>query len=233
MRFIMPRRIAKHRTVTAWRGTPRDVQPMLAELAEQASHDPILHRPDLVFEPKYDGIRALVAVEPKGKVTIYSRRGNDKTGQFPEIVEHLQLFGRRLTRPLLIDGEIVAVDADGTPLGFQHLQGRLHVGRLRASRAGRAAAAAFIAFDLLRDGTEDLRPRPFAERRARLEVRFRRAACDALRLIESQTGGGARLRTRAPRLGWEGLIAKDPNGRYISGRRHATWQKLKFTRTRS
>ena len=131
---------------------------MLAELADQTSHDRMLRRRDLVFEPKYDGIRALVAVEPGQSVTIYSRGGNDKTDQFPEIVKPLEQFARRLKRPLLLDGEIVAVDEQGAPLGFQHLQGRLHVCRLKSHQASRGVSAAFIAFDLLRDGNEDLRP---------------------------------------------------------------------------
>ena len=63
---------------------------MLAELADQTAHDRMLRRRDLVFEPKYDGIRALVAVEPGQSVTIYSRGGNDKTDQLPEIVKPLE-----------------------------------------------------------------------------------------------------------------------------------------------
>ena len=227
----MPRRTSAKRATTPWRDTPRDVRPMLAELADQTSHDRTLRRRDLVFEPKYDGIRALVAVEPGQSVTIYSRGGNDKTDQFPEIVKPLEQFARRLKRPLLLDGEIVAVDEQGAPLGFQHLQGRLHVRRLKSHQASRGVSAAFIAFDLLRDGNEDLRPQPFTERRARLETRFRRLGSDSLRLIESKQGGGVGLRTRARRLGWEGLIAKDPDAQYFSGRRHAAWQKLKFIET--
>ena len=217
---------------------------MLAELADQASHDRILRRLDLVFEPKYDGMRALIHIDPTPSqrvrpslpaggplVQIYSRGGNNKTEQFPEIVEPLERFSRRLKRPVLIDGEIVAIDARGTPLGFQHLQGRLHVRGLTSHRSSRAVAVAFIAFDLLRDGAEDLRPHPFAERRLRLEAVFRRPGSKALRVIDSRLGGGTRLRTRGQRLGWEGLVAKDPEARYVSGRRHPAWQKIKFVRT--
>ena len=60
----MSRRTSTKRATTPWRDTPRDVRPMLAELADQTAHDRMLRRRDLVFEPKYDGIRALVAVEP-------------------------------------------------------------------------------------------------------------------------------------------------------------------------
>ena len=90
---------------------------------------------------------------------------------------------------------------------------------------------AFIAFDLLRDGADDLRACAFTERRRRLEARLRRTGSRTLRVTASTTGGGSRLRRRAERLGWEGLVAKEPQSRYVAGRRHAAWRKLKFTRT--
>ncbi len=214
-----------------WRGTARDIRPMLAELADPLLHDQILRRPDLVFEPKYDGIRAVIAIDPEPSVRIYSRLGNDKTEQFPEIVEPLLKVGRRLRAPVVVDGELVAVDDDGQALGFQHLQGRLHVRGLKTHGASRAVSVAFIAFDLLREGDADLRPRPFSERRHRLSAFFRRPGSKRLRLIQSTLGGGMRLRATARRRGWEGVVAKEPSSRYISGKRQATWQKLKFVKT--
>ncbi len=206
---------------------------MLAELTEVATHDRIVGKDDLVFEPKYDGIRALIdlQVAPGTRVSIYSRLGNDKSDQFPELVEPLARLAQRLKRPVLLDGEIVATDAEGHPLGFQHLQGRLHVRGLSRHQSSRAASVAFIAFDLLRDGADDLRSLPFTERRARLAAVFRRPGSSVLRLIESTVGGGKRMRAKAERSGWEGIVAKDPNGRYFSGRRHAGWRKLKFITT--
>ena len=204
---------------------------MLAELADPLLHEQILRRPDLVFEPKYDGIRAVIAIDPEPSVHIYSRLGNDKTEQFPEIVEPLLKLGRRFPAPVVLDGELVAVDGSGQALGFQHLQGRLHVRGLKTHGASRAVSVAFIAFDLLRDGDHDLRPLSFSERRDRLEALLRRPGSRKLRLIESKLGGGIRLRAKARRRGWEGVIAKDPSGRYISGKRQSTWQKLKFIKT--
>ena len=202
---------------------------MLAVLADQDAHDRILRKEHLVFEPKYDGIRALVALD--SPVHIYSRLGNDKTEQFPEVAEPLARLARRLKRPVLLDGEIVAIDTDGTPLPFQHLQGRLHVRGLKAHASSRAVASVLIVFDLLRDGDDDLRPLPFVDRRARLERVFRRPGSDALRLIDSTIGNGVALAARGRALGWEGLLAKDPSARYVTGSRHPAWQKLKFIET--
>ena len=95
---------------------------MLATLA-----DPPLAGSSLVFEPKYDGIRALIEIEParergfarpapaaaqpRAHVRIWSRLGNDKTTQFPSIVSALAAFGATVAAPLVLDGEIVALDA--------------------------------------------------------------------------------------------------------------------------
>jgi len=202
---------------------------MLATLAE-----PPLEGAGLVFEPKYDGIRALVHVAPRrggAEVRMWSRLGNDKTSQFPSLVRALERLGARLKGPVLLDGEIVALDASGRPAGFQKLQGRIHLkGPRDVDRVDRAQPVALIAFDLLRDGDEDLRGRPLNERRARLEALLSRHAGDALRVSEQVAGDGRDLHARALREGWEGLIVKEARAPYQSGRRSPAWRKLKVVR---
>jgi bifunctional non-homologous end joining protein LigD len=88
-------------------------RPMLATLAE-----PPLTQPGLLYEPKYDGIRALVHLDGSD-VRIWSRLGNEKTSQFPSVVQALRAWGAALKRPVMIDGELVALDEDGHPAGFQ------------------------------------------------------------------------------------------------------------------
>src|SRR6266542_3886705 len=108
-----------------WHAKTADLRPMLAALEDASLQDP-----RLVYEPKYDGIRALIHVEPgsgAGGVKIWSRLGNDKTAQFPEIVQALDRFRRKLKAPVILDGEIVALDEAGEPTGFQQLQNRIHV----------------------------------------------------------------------------------------------------------
>ncbi len=203
---------------------------MLAESAPPSSHARLLARPDLVFEPKYDGIRALVALDDAEAPRIYTRLGRDKTSQFPDLIEALALRTARPGRPLLLDGEIVATDEQGAALSFQHLQERLHAtgGAVRAS--ARRVTVALMVFDLLRDGDEDLRPLRFAERRRRLERLMRTDASDAVRLVDSTVGNGGEVAARGLENDWEGIIAKRPDGRYAAGR-SPSWRKLKFTRT--
>src|SRR5918993_4724680 len=103
------------------------LRPMLASLPP---HDPPLQAPNLLYEPKYDGIRAITLVEPGkpyAKARFWSRLGNEKTTQFPELVAALGLWGRELRGPVVLDGEIVALDSAGRPAGFQRLQSRIHV----------------------------------------------------------------------------------------------------------
>jgi bifunctional non-homologous end joining protein LigD len=209
-----------------WREKPDTVRPMLATLAE-----PPLIGQGLVFEPKYDGIRALVHVGPKRDqdgVRIWSRLGNDKTSQFPSIVRALEGIRQTLKGPLLLDGEIVALDEQGRPAGFQRLQGRIHLtGDLDVQAIDKAQPAALIAFDLLRDGDDDLRGLSLTERRARLEARLARAQSSTLRISEQAAGDGRALHARALAEGWEGLIVKEARAPYQSGRRSPSWRKLK------
>ncbi len=198
---------------------------MLATLAEAP-----LTGGGLLYEPKYDGIRAIVHVAPgaaAGGVRIWSRLGNDKTPQFPAIAAALDAFRRKLKAALLVDGEIVALDANGRPAGFQQLQGRIHLTAARdVESSEKSQPVALIAFDLLRDGDDDLRGLPLTERRARLEKRFP-AGGGALRVSEQVAEDGRAMHARALSEGWEGLIVKEARAPYQSGRRSPTWRKLK------
>jgi bifunctional non-homologous end joining protein LigD len=213
-----------------WNEDPAAVRPMLATTAEAP-----LHATGFAYEPKYDGIRALASVDPRESVRLWSRLGNEKTRQFPEVVAALQAWGATLDRPVLLDGEIVALDEHGEPAGFQNLQGRIHLRQLPSSLPAQAASAAhvgtaFIAFDLLRDGDEDVRPLPLRERRARLEPLLTGARDPKLRLSELAVGDGRAMFELAQQQGWEGLVAKRLDGPYRSGRRSPEWVKLKLVR---
>jgi bifunctional non-homologous end joining protein LigD len=234
------------------------LQPMLASVAEAPLDDP-----QLVYEPKYDGIRAIAEVGDT--VRLWSRLGNEKTSQFPEIVAALKQWGRTLRAPLVLDGEIVALDDTGEPAGFQRLQGRIHLlapsaesarlkprvpsrqverealrparpepveGRARSGHASHEGTrVAFIAFDLLRDGSKDWRDRPLVERRAALEQVFKkRSATPIIRLSTMVRGDGRALYDEALSHGWEGLIAKHSASLYKSGKRTPDWRKIKIVR---
>src|SRR6266550_6822421 len=193
------------------------IAPMLATLEEAPLEDE-----SLVYEPKYDGIRAIVELNPgvprqaqAGPVRIWSRLANEKTAQFPDLVAALARYAKKLKGPVVLDGEIVALDDRGEPTGFQKLQGRIHLAESHSrSAAGRVA---FIAFDALKDRGEDLRPLPLTARRARLERIFRNPGSPILRISEVAPGDGRALYKRALERGWEGLIAKGVDSIYHTG----------------
>ena len=209
---------------------------MLATLAEAP-----LKKVGLVYEPKYDGIRALIEVAPERramKARIWSRRGNEKTNQFPSIARAVEAAG--LKRPAVLDGEIVALDSKGRPAGFQRLQGRMHLrGAQDVERAERAQPVALILFDILQDGPDDLCRLPLTERRTRLERLFEeffRASSRGfhlqvegiVRLSEQVRDDATGLLQRAVAEGWEGLIAKEASSTYQPGRRSPAWRKVKL-----
>jgi bifunctional non-homologous end joining protein LigD len=205
-------------------------KPMLATLAEAPLVDA-----GLVYEPKYDGIRAIVEVSPSrsgAAVRLWSRNGNDKARQFPTIVTPLQDASRKLRGPMVFDGEVVALDESGRPAGFQRLQGRIHLtGDADVQRQDRAQPAALIVFDLLRVGEEDLCRLPLTARRERLERIARRAFPEGggtLRMSEQVRGDARALEARARAEGWEGLIAKEASSPYQAGRRSPAWRKIKL-----
>ena len=223
-------------------------------LATLPASQPPLDDARMVYEPKYDGIRAITLIEPprsgaaslprrRGEpppgdavVRFWSRLGNEKTAQFPELVEAFGEWGRALAAPVVLDGEIVALDAKGNPAGFQRLQNRIHVTTpgYRSSKPilrPDEQPAAFIAFDILRDGDDDLRTKPLTDRRARLEALFARhrlPASRAIRISEQVAGDGRELHRRAVREGWEGLLVKQARSVYRDGRRSPEWLKFKL-----
>ena len=198
---------------------PASVRPMLATTAPVP-----LDLTDYAYEPKYDGIRVIAIIEPvrgaQPAVHLWSRLGNEKTGQFAGVADAIRKWARRLDRPVVLDGEVVALDTRGNPVGFQNLQ-RMHTHEV---------AIAFVVFDLLREGGEDLRDRPLSARRARLEALLKGVRDPQLRISEQAVGDGRAMHARAEIESWEGLIAKRLDSVYKSGRRSPDWRKLKLVR---
>src|SRR5262245_5888359 len=91
--------------------------PMLASLAAEPFDDP-----KWIFEPKYDGLRVLVRFDGE-ELTLISRNGKTQNFQFPDVVAGLEMA---LTRPTVLDGEIVCFDAEGKT-SFRALQQRFHL----------------------------------------------------------------------------------------------------------
>jgi ATP-dependent DNA ligase len=134
------------------------VQPMLAKLARSLPQDE-----GLVYEPKWDGFRCVV-FRDGDEVELGSRNERPLTRYFPELPGPLR---ESLPERSVLDGEIVIAGDRG--LDFEALLQRIHPAESRINLLAGQTPASFVAFDLLALAGDDLRTRPFAERRALLE----------------------------------------------------------------
>ncbi len=199
---------------------PRNLKPMLAESADEPHSDP-----QWSYEPKLDGYRVLAALD-HGKVRLSSRRGLDLTPFFPEIVTEL---AAQPAATLLLDGEIVALDADGRP-SFNALQNRAQLkSPAEIAAAQRATPAVFVCFDLLHFAGLNLRPAAYADRHRYL------GQCllpdRHLQLVHSSSDA-RELYDAAVAHGYEGIVAKRLDSPYVPGTRSRAWLKVKAITTR-
>ena len=162
-----------------------------------------------LHEIKLDGWRGQLH-KSGSLVRLYSKRGNDLSFRFPDIV------AAAVQMPIgdvVLDGEITAVNADGLP-DFEALQ-----------RSDKEAMQTFWAFDLLKRGQGDLRARALVERKARLAEVIGAQLNPHLRYVEHFEDWEALLEAGA-RLGLEGIVSKKRDTPYRSGPSHA-WIKIK------
>ncbi|MFZ5472179.1 MAG: ATP-dependent DNA ligase [Myxococcota bacterium] len=194
------------------------IEPMLA-----LPQDDIPSGEGWVYEPKWDGFRAVV-FKDGGDVYLNSRKGQPLQRYFPELVE---TFRARLPERCIVDGEIILAGKRG--LEFDTLQLRLHPAASRVNKLAKEMPASFVAFDLLALGEEDLRGAPFRERRRKLESLVQ---SDAALFLTPQTLNheeAARWFARFEGAGLDGVIAKRADGPYTPGER--TMVKVKHART--
>ncbi|GGJ78101.1 ATP-dependent DNA ligase [Pilimelia anulata] len=195
------------------------VRPMLAKTAADIP-------PDHCYEPKWDGFRSII-FRDGDEVEIGSRNEKPMTRYFPELVAAVR---EHFPPRAVIDGEIVIADTARNRLDFEALQQRIHPAASRVNLLAEQTPVAFVAFDLLALGDEDLTGAPFAQRRERLAAALAPAGppihltpltrdlAEARQWFEQYEGAGL-----------DGLIAKRPDLRYEPDKRVMT--KIKHTRT--
>ncbi|RYH05247.1 MAG: cisplatin damage response ATP-dependent DNA ligase, partial [Alphaproteobacteria bacterium] len=177
---------------------------------------------DFVAEWKWDGIRVQL-IAARGKVSLFSRTGDDIAAAFPDVTE--AVFG-----DAVLDGELL-VGADFEPALFNDLQQRLN--RKVALGKHLTAYPGFIrVYDMLFDGSEDIRALPWSERRARLETWFAKNPQTRLDLSPIVPFEGweqlAEIRRQgAAEHGHEGVMLKLRTSPYVPGRPKGLWFKWK------
>jgi bifunctional non-homologous end joining protein LigD len=176
---------------------------------------------DWLFEIKWDGYRAITFIE-NGKARLVSRNQNDLTPRYPELKD-LPKFVK--AKNAILDGEVVALDAEGRA-SFSLMQQR--TGFRPGGRLGEANAdvpVLYYAFDLLYLDGYDLRKLPLEERKKKLLSII--VAGDALRYSDHYEQQGKALFKVAEQKGLEGILAKKRDSIYQE-RRSSEWLKIKI-----
>jgi ATP-dependent DNA ligase len=197
---------------------------MLAKPYTVAKGKDVLPPGDLLFEPKWDGFRAVV-FRDGDEVEIGSRHDRPLTRYFPELVAEL---ADQLPARCVVDGEVVIATPGG--LDFDALQQRIHPAESRINRLARETPASFVAFDLLALDDSSLMDRPLRERRAALEAALGTARPPVhVTPLTADRDLARDWFVRFEGAGLDGIIAKDPEGVYEPDRR--VQLKVKHKRT--
>ncbi|KQY49499.1 ATP-dependent DNA ligase [Rhizobium sp. Root491] len=196
---------------------PDRVEPALAQLK---AHPP--QGDQWSWELKWDGYRLAIHIEPTG-VRILTRGGHDWTHRFPAIEQAARALG---PATMIIDGEAVVLDDEGRP-DFGLLQKSL--GASGKTAGNRASDAILYAFDLIYLDGHDLRNMEYRSRRHLLEDTLK-GHDGAIRLSETIDADPAILLEHVGSLGLEGIVGKQLDQPYRSGRT-GDWVKIKCVKS--
>jgi bifunctional non-homologous end joining protein LigD len=194
------------------------IEPMLAQSADAPPDSD-----DYLYEVKWDGIRALIAVD-EGEVRIRTRNQHDITHKFPE----LSVPEAFRASSALFDAEIVCLDDAGKPV-FKHAIHRVQQTTEGGIERGRQKyPAVCYVFDCLYLDGRPIVNEPLVRRRAWLADAFKR---DTPYRVSEAVGEGAELFQAAAAMGLEGIMAKLRTSTYQPGKRTPHWIKIKTRQT--
>jgi ATP-dependent DNA ligase len=187
------------------------VEPMYARAVQQ-----LPERKDWLYEVKFDGYRCLAGKDSTG-ITLWSRRGNRFTEQFPTIAKACE----HPPPDTLLDGEIIALDSNG-PISFNQLQ----------HHRSQAHTILFYAFDVIIHRGRSLIHVPLEDRRELLsdiagELKTR---TPLLGLSDTLDTTPAELIPLVKEFGFEGIVAKRKDSCYEPGKRSGVWLKYKVNK---
>lgn len=183
--------------------------PMMAKLEAK-----LFDADDWIYEHKLDGYRAIGYTGKKGK--LLSRNNLDFSDKYKQVMDEVKL----INRDAVLDGEIVVEDKNGNS-NFQELQ--------NYQNSGKKLPLRYYVFDLLMLDGHDLRPLELWKRKQLLQTLL--SGYPDLKHVIYQDhveGSGSELMKQARENNWEGIIGKDRNSSYDSGRRSDRWLKFKL-----
>lgn len=198
----------------------RPVQAMLAQTG--TALDALEAWEDVAVETKFDGVRVQVHYDGD-TAALFSRNMERVTDSLPEITARIE---EALDVPAILDGEVVAVESDGTPLPFQHVLRRFRR-KHDVAAAREETAVELYAFDCLHVGGEDLLDSPLRHRHARLRELLPDADATSTLTVSDDVEVIAELEADALAAGHEGIMLKNPESTYTPGDRGRNWLKRK------
>ncbi len=200
----------------------RPVKLMLAQTAESVQEALAEQDGNSAFEYKYDGARVQIHKQG-GVVRVFSRRLTDVTESLPDIVETIK---RNLQADnAIVEGEVIALDAAGYPIAFQHLMRRFKRTREIAGMQEKIPLTLYL-FDILFLNGESQISKPYIERRQILAQTAGKIALTN-QIVTDQPIQAESYLKEAIAAGHEGLMAKKLDSPYTPGRRGKRWLKIK------
>ncbi|MFX0078162.1 MAG: ATP-dependent DNA ligase [Candidatus Hermodarchaeota archaeon] len=200
--------------------------PMLASQAETVEDALQTHDGTSAFETKIDGARVQIHMQrqnDKHQIRIYSKRLTEVTPSFPDLVEHVEREVK--TQSCILEGEVLAMDAQGRPYPFQHLMRRFRRVRNVEEMMAELPVTLFL-FDLLMIDGEVLIDTPYTARREKLD-KVRGTIPLVNQLVSSKVDEVSAFFDKAIKAGHEGLVAKRLDSTYQPGIRGKAWLKIK------
>jgi bifunctional non-homologous end joining protein LigD len=199
---------------------PERIAPMLATATLDLPRDDAAWG----YEFKWDGVRAIVYVDG-GRARAMSRNDRDISASYPELRAMAEAIG---SRQLVLDGELVALDADGRP-SFGELQSRMHVtGDAAVRRLMVQKPVTYLVFDLLYVDGRSLLDAPYSQRRELLDQL--ELAGESWHTPPWFAGGGEAVLAASKQQRLEGVVIKRLDSPYSPGARSKNWLKLKNLR---
>jgi DNA ligase-1 len=202
----------------------RPVQPMLADTANDVAIA-VAQLGCAAFEYKLDGARVQVH-RRDGDVRVYTRTLNDVTVAVPEVVEQVAALP---VREVILDGEVIALREDGTPLPFQETMRRFGR-RLEVAQLRETMPLSVFFFDCLRCDGRDLLDAP-TEERSRVLAEVVPESARVPRIVTDDATVAQAFLDAALATGHEGVMAKACDAPYAAGKRGSNWLKIKHVHT--
>jgi len=195
----------------------RQFEPMLAEKTLPEKNG------EWYAEPKYDGTRAIL-IQYNNQIAIYHRSGHNRTNRYPELTEI-----NHYPQNIILDGEIVVLNEKGVP-EFNLLQQRQTDRPALINTLRHRLPVTYYAFDILALGDQDLRDRPLTERKKilhqQLEQTPNHPTIQETPSVKIKHEDIDPIFKTLVQKGYEGIILKRPNSKYVSGR-SKEWIKIK------